>query len=85
MAIIAGLMAVGMLAGCGGEEGASMAESLNADSATGVSAQPLSVCTTACYYAYKDCMRSANGNASAEDVCDNEWDACIVACPPRQH
>ncbi|RJS19576.1 hypothetical protein DRW03_21325 [Corallococcus sp. H22C18031201] len=88
VAIIAGLMAVGMLAGCGGDQGASMEESTNPGSPV-VSAQAslgpvLGPCQRNCNAQYNRCMMNAHGNQSAELTCDSTWGNCLLECPPTQ-
>lgn len=38
-------------------------------------------CYLQCQETYVGCLFNANGNASAADICDDNYDACLEACP----
>ncbi|WP_147447254.1 hypothetical protein [Corallococcus sp. CA054B] len=74
-AIIAGLMAVGMLAGCGGP-----ASDEQAAGATASVDALASACLDACKATYVACMRAAHGSTSEQQACTEDYVACNQSC-----
>ncbi|RKH38901.1 hypothetical protein D7X12_25000 [Corallococcus sicarius] len=71
MAILVGLMSVGLLAGCGGTE---------ADAEAPVQAMRPPPCEYACELARNYCLRNAP-TAEAAAACHAEYDLCTSECP----
>ncbi|RYZ38095.1 MAG: hypothetical protein EOO71_25420 [Myxococcaceae bacterium] len=73
-AIIAGLMAIGMLAGCGGQE-AEGDTSMEPMMHEGVAEQRI-FCTDNCRRNLDACKRGGTSN----NICNAQYDACLDMC-----
>lgn len=73
VALMSGLLAVGLLAaGCGGPEAG-----LEEDGTV----QAADACTDACYAEYRRCMIVAGGELEDVQACVEARNACYDACP----
>lgn len=81
MAIIAGLTAVGLLAGCGGVEEMNEAGRLDEQGQVEQGVTRLE-CTTECERLYYQCIYQPQGpKPTPKYVCDNYFSFCISQCP----
>ncbi|NMO13952.1 hypothetical protein HPC49_08840 [Pyxidicoccus fallax] len=78
MAIMAGLLSVGMLVGCGGAE-MDAQEPTGAPTEETVTAMAPPPCERACLTLYNYCMRSAQ---TPEQIafCEEDLDSCYMGC-----
>ena len=82
VAIIAGLMAVGLLAGCGSEEDASIPESASFHSGaeTPVEAKGMTPCQRICTDISIHCIQDAHQDPRKENACELAWGDCMHEC-----